>query len=93
MNTKHREKTYRCRSFRVAIKLPTDRFAPQLRILYAAPPEYPMTHMKKSMMQYRYIRGIRVVFFKTLHFRLILSQVNSPSNEQEEGRVLHANSL
>ncbi len=43
MNTKNREKTYCCRSFRVAIKLPTDRFAPQLRISYAAPAEYPMT--------------------------------------------------
>ncbi len=64
MNTKNREKTLRCRSFRVAIKLPTDRFAPQLRILYAAPTEYPMTHMNKTMMQYRFIRGIRVVFLR-----------------------------
>ncbi len=84
MKTKKREKTYRCRSFRVALRLATGRFAPRLRILYDSTTEYPMARIK---MKYR------AIFVKQLYFREILSQYNSPLKEQEEGRVVYANSF
>ncbi len=68
MNTKNREKTHRRRSCRVAIRLPTDRFAPQLRILYAAPNRKPDdAHLKEYDEISLYVRHAYGGFFKPLN--------------------------